>query len=144
MIPHGHRRRFPLFLLAIILPSAVMVILGLRMIGQEQELAEKRLHDEQLRVTGQVRQEISSRLERIALKEVTALVTAPDRAFASVYDNPAVALVARIEDGRIVLPWEGDNRPDHSRRLMEDPDFAHRISQGEHEELVTGNLGESV
>ena len=33
MKSHGHRRRFPLFLLAIILPSAVMVILGLRMIG---------------------------------------------------------------------------------------------------------------
>jgi hypothetical protein len=114
------------------------------MIGQEQELDEKRLHDEQLRVTRQLRQELSSRLERIALQEVAALLTQPDRAFASAYDNPHVALVARIVDGRIVLPWEEDSRPEHSRRRMEDADFAHRISQGEHEELVVGNLEGAV
>jgi signal transduction histidine kinase len=116
-----------------------MVALGLRMIGQEQELAEKRLHDEQLRVTGQVRQELSSRLERIALQEVAALAAEPDRVRASKYGSPEVALVARMVAGRIILPWEEDSRPDHSRRLMEDADIAHRVSRGEHEELVSGD-----
>ena len=144
MASYTHRRQVPLFLLAIILPCAVLVALGLRMIGQERELAEKRLADERGRVTGQIRQELSSRLERIALQEAAALVTQPDRALLSQYENPAVALVARVTDGEIVLPWEADSRPQQSRRLMGEADFARRVSQGEHEELVAGNFEQAV
>ncbi len=60
MATYTHWRQVPLFLLAIILPCAVLVALGLRMIGQERELAEKRLSDERSRVTGHLRQELSS------------------------------------------------------------------------------------
>ena len=56
MASYTHRRQVPLFLLAIILPCAVLVALGLRMIGQERELAEKRLEDERGRLSGQIRQ----------------------------------------------------------------------------------------
>lgn len=51
MAQHGHRRQVLLFLVAIILPCAVLVALGLRMVGQERELREKRLADER-RVIG--------------------------------------------------------------------------------------------
>jgi signal transduction histidine kinase len=114
------------------------------MIGQERELAEKRLADERGRVTGQLRQELSSRLERIALQEAAALATQPDRALLSYYENPAVVLVSRVTEGAIVLPWEADSRPQRSRRLMGETSFARRVSQGEHEELVTGNLEQAV
>lgn len=121
-----------------------MVVLGLRIIGQEQELAEKRLHDERLRIVGQVRQELSSRLERIALQESTVFITQPDRAVLGTYDNPDVALVARLFDGRLVLPWEEDDRPSQSRLLMGSAEFARLVSRGEHEELVTGDFEKAV
>jgi len=144
MTSHMHRRQVPLFLLTIILPCAVLVALGLRMIGQEQELAEKRLKDEQGRVTGQIRQELSSRLERIALQEAAALFTQPDRALLSKYEDPAVVLVSQMIDGAILLPWEVDSRPHQSRQLMGEADFAVRVSQGEHEELVVGDFERAV
>jgi len=140
MVSNRHRRQVPLFLLAIILPCAVLVALGLRMIGQERELAEKRLSDERGRVTGLIRQELSSRLERIALQEAAALITQPDRALLS----KALVLVARVTDGAIVLPWEADSRPQRSRQLMGEADFARRVSRCEHEELVAGNLERAV
>jgi signal transduction histidine kinase len=121
-----------------------MVILGVRMIGQERELAEKRLHDEQLRVTGQLRQELSSRLERMALQEVAAFVTRPDRALSRSYDHPDVVLVARVVEGRLVLPWDEDSRPNEARRLIGEEDFAQRVSQGEDDELVGENLQGAV
>jgi len=144
MVSNTHRRQVPLFLLAIILPCALLVALGLRMIGQERELAEKRLDDERGRLSGQLRQELSSRLERIALQEAAALITQPDRALLSKYENPTLVLVARVTDGAIVLPWEADSRPQRSRQLMGEADFARRVSQGEHEELVAGNLEQAV
>ncbi len=144
MASYTHRRQVPLFLLAIILPCAVLVALGLRMIEQERELAENRLNDERARVTGQIRQDLASRLERIAVQEAAALVTQPDRALLSRYENPAVVLVARVTDGAILLPWEADSRPERSRRLMGEADFARRVSQGEHEELVAGNFEQAV
>jgi len=144
MVSNTHRRQVPLFLLAIILPCAVLVALGLRMIGQERELAEKRLDDERGRLSGQLRQELSSRLERIALQEAAALITQPDRALLSKYENPALVLVARVTDGAIVLPWEADSRPQRSRQLMGEADFARRVSRGEHEELVAGNFEQAV
>jgi len=121
-----------------------MVAFGLRMIGQEQELAEKRLRDDRVRATSQLRQELSSRLERTALRETAALLNQPDRVVPSDFGSPEVALVARMVDGRIVLPWEGDGRPDQSRDLMGEAEFAHRVSQGEHEELVSGDVEQAV
>ena len=46
MSQRGHRRQILLFLVAVIVPSVVLVALSLRMIGQERELTEKRLLDE--------------------------------------------------------------------------------------------------
>jgi len=144
MATHAHRRTVGLVVFAIILPCAVLVALALRWIGQERELAETRLADEQRRVSGQIHQELSSRLERIAVQEFSALVTDPDRALLSRYRHPAVALIARLVDGHIVLPWEADDRPRQSRELMRQPRFALLVSQGEREEFATGNGGEAA
>jgi len=56
MTAHGHRRQVLLFLIAIILPCAVLVVLGLRMVRQEQELGERCMADERRRMTSQLRQ----------------------------------------------------------------------------------------
>lgn len=89
-----NRRQVLLFLLAIILPCSVLVTLGLRMMSQERELAEKRLAEDQHRRLSEVRQELLARLERIKLQEVSSLTTQARAAQAGSYQNPAVVLVA--------------------------------------------------
>ena len=51
MASHAHRRQVLLFLFAILLPCFVLVVLGVRLIGQERELREGRLADERRLLT---------------------------------------------------------------------------------------------
>ena len=106
MFSNGHRRQILFFLAAVLLPCSVLVALSLRMITQERELAEKRLADEKPRIAGDVRQQLLARLERIKFEEVSALAVGGERARAAEHENPSVALVARLGEGRLVLPWE--------------------------------------
>ena len=140
MASRAHRRQILLFLIAIILPCSVLVALGVRMIGQERELSEKRLVDEQRRISSQIRQELLARLERIKFQEVGALAAQPGGTPLGEYENRAVALVVRVERGRVVLPWEMDVRSQEAQQHLEQPEFARTIEQGEREELVARNL----
>lgn len=135
MAARGHRRQILLFLVAIILPCVVLVALGLRMVAQEQELAERRLADQRRGIAGQVRQELAVRLDRTALQEATALGAQPGRLTSRTYMSPAVALVARAVDGHLALPWEHDPRPARFRRLLGRSEFAWFIRQGERAEI---------
>ncbi len=51
-----HSRRILLFVVAVVLPCLLLVALSLRMIGQEQELAEKRAAEDRQRLAGDIRQ----------------------------------------------------------------------------------------
>lgn len=87
-----------LFLGAVILPSVLVVALGLRMIRQEDVLAEQRLREQKQQGLDLVRQELLTRLEGIKLRAASGSVTPRD---------PEVALIARVESGKLILPWEG-------------------------------------
>jgi putative exporter of polyketide antibiotics len=65
----GHGRLVLLFLVAVILPSLVLVLFTLRMIGQERELAEKRLQDDRTRLVSELGRFLHLRLENIRLQE---------------------------------------------------------------------------
>ena len=140
MAVYGHRRQILLFVAAILLPCAVLIALGLRMIAQERELAESRLADERVLVAGLIRQELSLHLNGIVLQQGAEVATRPERLQESEYDDPAVVLVARAEDGQLVLPWENDERPALSRTHLQQGEFARRVRRAEHEEFVTGEL----
>ena len=131
-----HRRQVLLFLAAILLPCAALVGLGLRLIVQERELGAVRLGDERRRITRQLRQELASHLERIALRQVTALAVQPRLLPARTYDDPTVALVARVSGGTIILPWEHDQRPAEVQRLLRQGAFAERVRQAEQAEFA--------
>jgi signal transduction histidine kinase len=139
-----HRRQVLLFLVAIILPCVVLVVLGLRMIAQERELREKRLADEHRRIASQLRQELSARLDRLALEEATALLAQQGRPASRTYGNPGVALVARDSDGRLVLPWEHDPRAARFRRLLGQDAFARLVSEGERAEIRSARAGDAI
>jgi signal transduction histidine kinase/tetratricopeptide (TPR) repeat protein len=134
MSQRRHRRQILLFLLAVIVPSMVLVALSLRMFGQERELAEKRLLDEQHRRVSDIHQQLLTRLERTKLKEVSALAQ-PKQAVAAISETPEVVLVGWQEKNQLVLPWDENRAAEEFQRLLAEPDFARRIHQGEQEEL---------
>ena len=144
MHPRGHRRQVLLFLVAVLLPCLVLIALSLHMIRQERELAEKRLAEEQRRLASQIHQELLARLETIKLQEVTALATQADKARRASYENPAVALVGWVEKKRLVLPWEVPRAAGEFRQLLAEAQFAQKIQQGEHEELIGRQFGRAA
>jgi signal transduction histidine kinase len=93
-LPH---RQTLLFLGAVIVPSVVLVGLGIRAIGQETELAEKRAIEDRQRAVALVRQELLTRLESIKLRVAGGRVSPTDR---------DVSIVARVASGQLILPWE--------------------------------------
>jgi hypothetical protein len=116
------RRQLVLFLTAVLAPCLVLVALGLRMIAQEQELAEKRLAEERLRRLADTRRELLARLERLWADP----------------QHPVIALLARAEGDRLVLPWERRQETEQFARLAAEPSFAKAIQKGEREELGGG------
>src|SRR3954470_21106201 len=93
------------FLVALILPAALLVALSVILIRQEDELALKRAEEQNQRAIGLARQELLNRMEGFKLRAARP-------------GDPGVALVARIESGSIVLPWE--IRKTSAGRLLED------------------------
>jgi signal transduction histidine kinase len=140
MSERGYRKQVLLFLTAVLLPSLVLVVLTLRMVSQEKELAQKRALDEQRRMARDFGQAFLIRLENIKLQEVAE---APDRSGArrarTSSQNAEVVLLSPLLGGQIILPWE--DRPDsrRSNRLFGDPAFARRIRQAEREEFERNN-----
>lgn len=144
MVPHGHRRQVLLFLVAILLPCVVLVALGLRILEQERELGVKRLADERRAIAAQVRRDLSTRLDRMALQEATTLLADPASPSPHTYRNPAVALVAAVDHGRLSLPWERDPRPARFGHLLAQPNFGQLVTQGERTEMAGARPGEAV
>ncbi len=139
MSQRRHRRQILLFLLAVIIPSMVFVVISLRMIGQERELAEKRLSDDQHRHVSDVRQQLLTRLEKIKLKQVSALALTK-QAVANLSETPEVVLVGWQEKNQLVLPWDENRAAEEFQRLLSEPDFARRIHQENKQSLTQSSL----
>jgi len=123
-----------LFLVAVVLPSAVLVVLGIRLISQQGEIQRSRLADDRRGALAE-----ASRLVVAELEDVEARILAvldESRSLSSRdYPHPDVRFVARVEDGRVVLPWEENPRLAEARRSLADPDFAQRIRNGQRAEF---------
>jgi signal transduction histidine kinase len=132
----GYRKQVLLFLTAVLLPCLVLVILTLRMVSQEKELAQKRALDERRRVARDFGQAFLVRLENVKLQEVAA-ATDPSLSRRARRESlsPEVVLVSPLEKDQLVLPWENDPEAGRSSRLLNDPAFARRIRQAEREEF---------
>jgi len=132
----GHRKQILLFLLAVILPSLVLVVFTLRMISQEKELAQKRMVDERHRLAGEIGQHLLVRLEKIKLQESTVAATWTQLSAKRYYVNPEVVLIGLIEGDRLLLPWEENKKSEEFRRLLSSSDFARKIRNAEKEEFA--------
>lgn len=136
MSDRGYRKQVLLFLTAVLLPSLVLVVLTLRMVSQEKELAQKRALDERRRMAYDFGQAFLVRLENIKLQEVAV---AADRSISrrARMDSLSseVILVSPVVDGKILLPWEDNPEAGRSNQLLNNPAFVRRIRQAEREEF---------
>src|SRR5438067_2466264 len=92
-----------LLLSAILIPAAVLITLGVRVVRQEAELAERRAAEERRDALEQLRRELSARLQAIKLQEVNRLIGESGPGLPP--DSPMVFITALGQDG-MVLPWE--------------------------------------
>ncbi|MGB7294908.1 MAG: HAMP domain-containing sensor histidine kinase [Candidatus Aminicenantales bacterium] len=147
----GHRKQILLFLLAVILPSLVLVAFTLRMINQERELAQKRVTEERRRLGREFGERLLLRLEKIKLQEVSALRTGAEsgtRRESSIegeprprpgHVNPEVALVGYVMDNRLALPWEFEESIATSGRLLNQDSFRRMMADAESAEFSAKN-----
>ena len=127
-----------LFLVALLLPTAVLVMLGLRMIDQERTVAEAQATGELQQAVGRIRQHLLGTLERIKREELAALAPGAARAARHAH-HPDVELVTWVEDGRVVLPWDARGGETVVRGLLQDVAFAGWLRQGERAEHRRGD-----
>jgi signal transduction histidine kinase len=139
MVETGHKRQILFFLAAVLLPCLVLVVLSFRMIAQQRELAEKRLADERRSISSNARQQLLVRLERIKFEEVSTLSVTGQGAPAARHEDSPVALVARVEEGGLVLPWQSSASAERARRLLDQGQFAAKLREGEQLEFGKGD-----
>lgn len=140
MVLRSRRRLFGLFLAAVLLPCALLVLLTVRGIRQERELAGKRAADEQARVFVQVRRTLHARLDRISSQALSARRAVPR---SMPYGDSVVRLVADVVGGRLVPPWQVAGRSSPLRTSAA-AEFAAKLRDGETQEFARGNLVEAA
>src|SRR5688572_3144657 len=106
------QRRIALLLSAILIPTAALVLLVVRVVRQENELSERRATEQRREALDQLRREVSARLQALRLGEVNRLIGESARRLPS--DAPIVFVAPLAQDGgqdRIVPPWEDGRTP---------------------------------
>jgi signal transduction histidine kinase len=134
MRTRGHHKQVLLFLIAVVLPSSVLIVLTWHMIGQQQELSEKRLADERFRLGGEIGQKLLVRLEEIKLHEVSATASGAKSLNTLDYTSGEVILTGLAEGERLLLPWETSLT--NNRLSMGKTAFLEKIRRAEEEEFV--------
>jgi signal transduction histidine kinase len=143
MVLRSQRRLIALFLAAVLLPCAVLVLLTVRGMRQERELAEKRAVDERARVFAQVRQALRARLESITSQELSTRAGRTPVTRNLSYTDSSVRLVADVVGGRLVPPWEAVARASLSSASPEG-EFGNKLRVAESQEFERGNLVETA
>ena len=132
----GHRKQVLLFLVAVLLPSLVLVALTLRIVTQERELAQKRIADEHRRIAREIGQALLARLERIKLEEAAAAASDPRHFSRRRYLNAEVVFVAKVVDNHFILPWDVARPPGASSVSDQNTEFARAMRQAEYQEFA--------
>ena len=135
MRSRGHRKQILLFLVAVILPSLVLIAFTSRMISQERELAQKRMIDEHRRVAREFGQHLLVRMEKIILQEAGAATSWTQFPNTRDYRNPEVVFIGMVDGNRLLLPWEAKEEAEEFRRLLGHSAFAQKIQRAEKEEF---------
>ena len=134
-------RRIALLLSAILIPTAVGILLVVRVVRQENELSERRATEQRREALDQLRRELSARLQALRLGEVNRLIGDPAGRLPS--DSPIVFVAPMVRDrghDRIVPPWEQGaavaplkGQPRQGRSANTPPPFGVEFARAQHE-----------
>jgi signal transduction histidine kinase len=119
-------RRAVLFLLALALPSAGVVALGLRSISQERELAERRAAEDRRREIRRLHDDLFAALERLKLDVVSGRAAA----------SPPLVFALTMRSGRLVFPWEGLPHAAAGQGASPQAEFARVLTSAERAEYA--------
>jgi signal transduction histidine kinase len=136
MSSRQNRRLVSLLLLALLVPCGVLAFLSLRIIRQEGELRERRRIEEEEREAERIARRLLGRLEHIREQELRSWADQTRSTAERLYADPATVLVARIDDGHLVAPWDDDPSTREFLEAIRKPRFASRVRRGEQAELV--------
>jgi signal transduction histidine kinase len=136
----GHRRQIALFVAAIFLPALLLSVITLRMVRQERELFQKRAGDARLRTATEIGRVLSTRLEDIRRRAAAILVSDPNAFHHREILSPAIALIAKYSEGRLLFPWEQSAETSKKRTISDDKEFNRFLRQGEEEEYHKKNF----
>jgi len=134
MRARGRNKLVLLFLIAVVLPSSVLIVLTWHMIGQEQELHQKRLADERRHMAREIGQKLLVHLEEIKLHEVSATASGAKSLNTLEYTSGEVILTGLADGERLLLPWETNLT--NNRLSMGKTAFFQKIRRGEEEEFA--------
>ena len=134
MRARGRNKLVHLFLIAVVLPSSALIVLTWCMIGQEQELQQKRLADERRRMAREIGQKLLVHLEEIKLHEVSATASGAKSLNTLEYTSGEVILTGLADGERLLLPWETNLT--NNRLSMGKTAFFQKIRRAEEEEFV--------
>jgi signal transduction histidine kinase len=118
-----HRRQYVLFALVVLLPCAILVVLGWRMLSQERDMAGERIGNDQRQFAMQARDQILAQIRQLPTTGATWWSTALDDT------EPLAFRGARP-------PWEQNRDARAARRLLEEPDFREKLEAGRFEEAI--------
>src|SRR5687767_12542206 len=124
-------RRTALLLSAILIPTAAVVLLVVRVVRQENELAERRVTAERREALDQLRRELTARLQALRLEEVNRLIGESGRRLPP--DSPIVFVAPMMQD-RMILPWE-DGRATQAPSPPPTAEFVRAQREGESREF---------
>ncbi len=134
MRTRGRNKQVLLFLIAVVLPSTVLIALTWYMIGQQQELSEKRLADERRHMARETGHKLLVRLEEIKLHEVSAAASDAKLSNTIDYTSDKIVLTGLAEGERMMLPWEMNQTED--KLSPGESSFFAKIRRAEQEEFT--------
>ena len=111
-----HRRQILLFALVVLLPCAILVVLGVRLLSQERQLSDERIQNDQRQLASQARDQI--------LGEIGRLPVAADWWNHALDDTRPLAFRGPRP------PWDRDKDVANARRLLQEPDFRALVESG--------------
>jgi signal transduction histidine kinase len=140
MIQRKRQRQIGLLLLAILLPASMLVVLAARVLRQDSELNDKRIAEERLLRTDQLRRELTARLEAIKLQELNRLLGAAHPELPIRPADSSLVLVSPLAGQHFVLPWSTSVGQPHGIS----PNVAGRLQRGEDLEFSDKDLEGAV
>jgi len=131
----GRRKQLLLYLLSIVLPSALLIAFTLRLISQDRELVQKRLTEERQLRALEIGRTLISILDEARVRAVGAFGGAPDQAASRPLEQSLV-LIGELRESRLRLPWESFPDSDRSQTGLRDPKFMEKLAQAEKAEFA--------